>query len=179
MAGVDLVRDGAGRWAVLQDNLRAPAGIGYAIANRWLSARILPDLVLGSRASAPARAIRVLRYALTTASPALALVTAGPSDAAFYEHRLLAGEMGIPLVCPADLRAAATVCGSRARSRTRVEVLYRRMDEDELFAATGADGSPLGPGWRAAIRKRALVHGERTGKRRRRGLEPVRLSPRS
>ena len=45
VAGIDLVRDGAGRWAVLEDNLRVPSGIGYAIANRWLAARVLPELI--------------------------------------------------------------------------------------------------------------------------------------
>ena len=76
VAGIDLVRDGAGRWAVRQDSLRVPWGIGHAIANRWLGSRILPELVLAHRVPAPAQAVRVLRSALTAASPALALVAA-------------------------------------------------------------------------------------------------------
>jgi len=157
VAGIDLARDGAGRWMVLRDSLRAPSGIGYAIASRWLSARILPDLVLGARTPAPARAVRVLRAALTAPSPALTLVTAGPSDPSYYEHRLLAGELGIPLVLPADLLVAGDGVWIDGPQPTRVEVLLRRIDEDRLFAASGSDGSPLGPGLGAAIRKHALA----------------------
>jgi carboxylate-amine ligase len=157
VAGIDLARDGAGRWTVLRDDLRAPSGIGYAIAYRWLSGRILPDLVLGARTATPARAVRVLRAALTGASPGLALVTAGPLDPACYEHRLLAAELGIPLVRPADLLAREDGVWIDGPRPARVKVLYRRMDEDRLFAATGADGRPLGPGLGAAMRAEALV----------------------
>jgi carboxylate-amine ligase len=157
VAGIDLVRDGAGRWAVRQDSLRVPWGIGHAIANRWLGSRILPELVLAHRVPAPAQAVRVLRSALTAASPALALVAAGPSDPAFYEHRLLAGELGIPLVRPAELIVADGGVWIDGPKRTRVEGLYRRIDEDDLFAATGADGAPLGPGLLAAIGTRTLA----------------------
>jgi len=157
VAGIDLARDGAGRWAVFEDKLRIPSGIGYAIANRWLGARILPELALASRAPAPMRAVRVLRSALTTASPALALVTNGPADPAFPEHRLLAREMGIPLVRPAELLAADDGVWIDGPQPARVEVLYRRVDEDDLFGATGADGRPLGPGLLDAIGTRSLV----------------------
>jgi glutamate---cysteine ligase / carboxylate-amine ligase len=157
VAGIDLVRDGAGRWAVLQDNLRVPSGIGYAIAGRWLGARILPELLLASGTPAPARAVRVLRSALTAASPALALVTADPPDSAFYEHRLLAREMGIPLVRPAELLAAGDGVWIAGPEPTRVGVLYRQIDEDELFDANGADGRPLGPGLLDAIGERAVA----------------------
>jgi uncharacterized circularly permuted ATP-grasp superfamily protein len=76
---------------------------------------------------------------------------------AFYEHRLLAGELGIALVRPADLLVAGDGVWIDGPQPTRVEVLWRRIDEDQLFAATGADGSPLGPGLGAAIRKHALA----------------------
>ena len=159
VAGIDLIRDCAGRWAVLEDNLRVPSGIGYAIANRWLAARVLPELIPASLGITPGpkMAVRALRSALTATSPALALVTAGTADSAFYEHKLLAAEMEIPLVHPAELRVTDDGVWIEGPEPVHVEVLYRRIDEDELFGATGADGKPLGPRLLDAIRNQLLV----------------------
>ncbi|RAY12313.1 carboxylate--amine ligase [Actinomadura craniellae] len=134
VAGIDLVRDDAGRWAVLEDNLRIPSGLGYALANRWLAARILPEPAGALPTPTPARAMNALRRALTRASSALAVVTSGPSDPAHYEHRLLARELGVPLVEPADLRVIRE--GVFAAGE-RVEVLYRRIEEEDLLAMDG------------------------------------------
>jgi glutamate---cysteine ligase / carboxylate-amine ligase len=155
VAGIDLVRDDAGRWSVLEDNLRVPSGLGYALANRWLAARVLPELVRAARTPSPARAVAALWAALTSASSALALVTAGPEDPAFYEHRLLADQLGVPLVRPDELELAAD--GTLRTGDTPIEVLYRRIDEAELLAATSADGRPLGPGLLDAIGRGTLV----------------------
>jgi carboxylate-amine ligase len=149
VAGIDLVSDGAGRWTVLEDNLRVPSGIGYAMANRWLAARVLPELVLTAHTASPARAVAMLKAALTATSDEAALITIGPDDSAFFEHRLLADEMGIPLVRPGELTADAG--GVRTAGGERLQVLYRRIDEDELFGGDGADGRPLGPGLLAAV----------------------------
>ncbi|MCW2904357.1 MAG: hypothetical protein JWO67_6622 [Streptosporangiaceae bacterium] len=158
VAGIDLVRDGAGRWAVLEDNLRVPSGIGYALANRWLAARVLPELVRASHTSAPARALSVLRTALTGATPApAALVTLGEEDPAFYEHRLLGRELGIPVVTPDRLLVTRDGVRINDDGRSPVEVLYRRIDEDELFDAVGADGRPLGPDLLAAMERGTLT----------------------
>jgi glutamate---cysteine ligase / carboxylate-amine ligase len=156
IAGIDLVRDGAGRWAVLEDNLRVPSGIGYAIANRWLAARILPELVRASHMPAPGRAVSALRTALTAASSELALVTLGEEDSAFYEHRLLADELGVPLVTPDRLLVTEDGVWIDDES-TPVEVLYRRIDEDELFGAAGSDGRALGPGLLDAMEQGKLT----------------------
>ncbi|WP_344244544.1 carboxylate--amine ligase/circularly permuted type 2 ATP-grasp protein [Actinocorallia libanotica] len=133
ISGTDLVRDGAGHWFVLEDNLRVPSGLGYAMANRWLSARVVPELVRAVATPAPRRAMAVLRGALTQASPELALITSGSSDPAYYEHRLLARELDVPLVEPGDLEIRDgelfTLEGRRIR------VLYRRIDEEDLWAA--------------------------------------------
>ncbi|ROO85826.1 carboxylate-amine ligase [Actinocorallia herbida] len=147
VTGTDLVRTSAGRWYVLEDNLRVPSGIGYAMANRWLAARVLPELVRAAPTSSPRRAVAVLREALTHQSRALALVSEGPADAAFYEHRLLASELGVPLVVPGDLRVDA-----RHRvfaGDVPVEVLYRRIEEADLFAAV--------PGLRDALAEGTLT----------------------
>jgi glutamate---cysteine ligase / carboxylate-amine ligase len=135
VAGIDLVRDGAGRWFVLEDNLRVPSGIGYAMANRWLTARVLPELVRASRSPGPRQAVQALRTALTAAGGSLALITSGPDDSAYFEHRLLADEMSVPLVQPRDLRIDA---GGVFADDRRIDVLYRRIDEEELWE--GAPG---------------------------------------
>ena len=159
LAGIDLVRDGAGRWAVLEDNLRVPSGIGYAIANHWLAARVLPELIPMSLGLTPGprMAVRALRSALTETSPHVALVTAGRVDSAFYEHRLLANELEIPLVHPGELRVADDGVWIDGAEPARVDVIYRRIDEDELFGAKGADGKLLGPGLLQAIGDGSLV----------------------
>jgi glutamate---cysteine ligase / carboxylate-amine ligase len=154
VAGIDLVSDGAGRWTVLEDNLRVPSGIGYAMANRWLAARVLPELVLAAHTPSPGRAVAMLKAALTTASAGAALITLGPEDSAFFEHRLLADEMDIPLVRPGELLVDGD--GVRTTGGDRLCVLYRRIDEDELFDADGADGRPLGPGLLDAVERGAL-----------------------
>ena len=84
-------------------------------------------------------------------------MTAGPADPAFYEHRLLADELEIPLVQPGELRVADDGVWIDGAEPARVEVLYRRIDEDELFGAKGADGKVLGPGLQEAIRNGAVA----------------------
>ncbi|MFD0856038.1 circularly permuted type 2 ATP-grasp protein, partial [Actinomadura adrarensis] len=158
VAGIDLVRDGAGRWKVLEDNLRVPSGIGYAVANRWVASRILPELALATSTLGASHAINVLRGGLTHVSDALALVTMGESDSAYFEHTLLAREMGVPVLTPDRLRVDEDgVWGRCGDGERRIEVIYRRIDEDELFGAKGVDGRPLGPGLLAAV-KRGVLH---------------------
>ncbi|MBW8481920.1 carboxylate--amine ligase/circularly permuted type 2 ATP-grasp protein [Actinomadura sp. PM05-2] len=153
VAGIDLVRDGAGRWAVLEDNLRVPSGIGYALANRRLSARILPELLRAVPMTTPARAMTMLHEALVGDASGLALVTSGESDSAYFEHKLLARELGVPLVTPGQLSFDGDGVWADGN---RVEVLYRRIDEDELFEAPGADGRRLGPALLTAVARGEL-----------------------
>ncbi|GAB3654359.1 hypothetical protein GCM10027589_13010 [Actinocorallia lasiicapitis] len=147
VTGTDLVRNGAGQWFVLEDNLRVPSGLGYAMANRWLAARVMPELVRAVPTPAPRRALAVLRGALTRESSEVALVTSGPSDSAYYEHRLLAAELGIALVQPADLRIDAH--GRVHAGDHAIDVLYRRIEEELLWKAL--------PGLRACVRTGAVV----------------------
>jgi carboxylate-amine ligase len=158
LSGMDLVRDGAG-WYVLEDNLRVPSGMGYAVQNRRLTRAVLPELTpppgLLDVDAAPA----MLRETLTAAAPpaagdtpGVAVLSSGPSDSAWFEHRLLAEEMGVPLVRTGDLlvddRAVFVI---RDGTRRRVDVLYLRVDEDHLLHSAGADGRPLGPSLLAAV----------------------------
>ncbi|MGH3885813.1 MAG: glutamate--cysteine ligase [Pseudonocardiaceae bacterium] len=154
VSGIDLVRDGAQRWLVLEDNLRVPSGIGYAMISRRLVRSVLPDLEPPAGVVALEGVPELLRKTLLASFPdrdgddAIALLSAGPIDAAFYEHRLLADQMALPLVTPAEL--TVTHSGVYANGR-RLSVLYRRLDEEALLDATGADGRPVGPAICAAV----------------------------
>ena len=156
VSGIDLVRDSAEGWLVLEDNLRVPSGIGYAMISRRLVRSVLPDLEPPAGV-VPLEAVpELLRKTLLASIPdghgdgdgAIALLSAGPVDAAFYEHRLLAEQMDVPLVTPGAL--TVTDSGVYARGR-RLGVLYRRLDEQALLDATGADGRPVGPAICAAV----------------------------
>jgi carboxylate-amine ligase len=152
VAGIDLVRDRADRWLVLEDNLRVPSGIGYSIMSRRLIRSAMPDLEPPAGVVALEPVPAQLRGALLSAtepdepgSDEVALLSAGPSDSAYFEHRLLADRMGVPLVTPRDLQVTEDgvhLVGSGARRR--LSALYRRLDERELLTATGADLRPIG-----------------------------------
>lgn len=165
VAGVDLVRDGAGRWFVLEDNLRVPSGIGYAMQNRRLTETVMselprPDGLLGVEET-PRLLLRALRDAAGPAAgddPAVAVLSQGPQDSAWFEHRMLAEEMGVPVVRGTDLLIDGSVVHRVDSGRLhRIDVLYLRMDEDNLLHAPGADGMPLGPGLVAALHARTVV----------------------
>lgn len=162
VSGLDLVRDAEGGWKVLEDNLRIPSGIGYALADRRVVRSVLPELQAPRGVVDADAAPAMLRDALLSTAPAssgddpvLVVVSEGPSDAAFYEHRLLADEMGVPLLRPDQLRAA-TGAITIASSGRPIDVIYRRMDEELLFAAPDAGGRVLGPPLIAAVRQGRL-----------------------
>ncbi len=151
VSGIDLVRDSAQGWLVLEDNLRVPSGIGYAMVGRRLVRSVLPDLEPPAGVVALEGVPDLLRKTLqaaNTTGDGIALLSAGPIDAAFYEHRLLAEQMDVPLVTPEDL--AVTDDGVYTRGN-RLGVLYRRLDEQTLLDATGADGRPVGLAICAAV----------------------------
>ncbi|MDT7714184.1 MAG: glutamate---cysteine ligase / carboxylate-amine ligase [Pseudonocardiales bacterium] len=151
VSGIDLVRDSARGWVVLEDNLRVPSGIGYAMIGRRLVRSVLPDLEPPAGVVPLEGVPDLLRKTLQAANitgDCIALLSAGPIDAAFYEHRLLAEQMDVPLVTPSDL--TVTDSGVYAHGR-RIGVLYRRLDEQTLHDATGADGRPVGPAICAAV----------------------------
>ncbi|ALE72548.1 carboxylate--amine ligase [Pseudonocardia sp. EC080610-09] len=149
VAGIDLVRDSDDGWVVLEDNLRVPSGIGFSMMSRRLIRSVLPDLespseVLGLD-DVPARLRTALVDDPSDPDGETALLTAGESDPAFFEHRLLAEALEIPLVTPSRLQvtdgAVFLVGGGRRR---RLTTLYRRMDETGLATARGADHRPIG-----------------------------------
>ncbi len=152
VAGIDLVRDRADRWLVLEDNLRVPSGIGYAITSRRLIRSVMPDLEPPAGVVSLEIVPGLLRGALLSAAEPdqpgadeVALLTAGPTDSAYYEHQLLGDRMGVPVVTPRELQVTEDgVFLVGDGGRRRLSVLYRRIDERTLLTAKGADLRPIG-----------------------------------
>lgn len=152
VAGLDLLRTADG-WVVLEDNLRVPSGLGYAIVNRDSARAALPGLYADRPGLAePTEAVDVLRAALADAAPPacdgppqLALLTDGRVNTAWFEHRLLAEAMGIPIATPDRLWATPEggVAVEVDGERVPVDVLYRRFDDDDLAAHLNPVGTPL------------------------------------
>lgn len=159
ISGTDLVCDGAGHWVVLEDNMRVPSGMGYAVVNHRLLNTHLPELAppgqLADTDGAPQMLLETLQAAAppeASDDPAVVLLSAGWQDSAWFEHTFLAEEMGVPLVAPSDLSVhdghVVRHIGSGMRP---IDVIYARMDEDMLLSSTGWDDAPLRPGLLAAL----------------------------
>ena len=139
MAGIDLVRDGAGQVRVLEDNVRIPSGVSYVIENRLAMTRTFPALFAEQHVhpvySYPAELLAALGAAAPagTPDPVVVVLTPGTANAAYFEHALLARLMGVELVEGGDL----TCAGNRVYVHTTqglrpVDVIYRRVDDDFL-----------------------------------------------
>jgi glutamate---cysteine ligase / carboxylate-amine ligase len=159
ISGTDLVCDNDGHWLVLEDNLRVPSGIAYAIVNRRLLSKYLPELRppvdIADVDCAPRMLLDTLRAAApphTTDEPAVVLLSAGWEDSAWFEHRFLADETGVPLVQPSDLSVQDGRLVRHIGTGTQpVDVMYARMDEDMLLSSTGHYGVPLRAGLLGAV----------------------------
>jgi uncharacterized circularly permuted ATP-grasp superfamily protein len=158
VAGIDLVRDPAGTFRVLEDNLRCPSGVSYVLENRNLSKRILHDALRFARVRRvdgyPARLAAALRsVAPHDPDGAFAVVlTPGPYNSAYFEHSFLARTMGVELVQGADLFVDGDgVFVRTTRGPRRVDVIYRRIDDAFLDPGSGNPESLIGvPGLVAA-----------------------------
>jgi uncharacterized circularly permuted ATP-grasp superfamily protein len=139
VAGLDLVRDSDGSFKVLEDNLRTPSGIAYAVATRQVLQTHLPP-PKGLRVRSLDAAFETLGEALRAAAPAAArddplvvLLTDGEQNSAFYEHAAIAGYLGLPLVRCEQLSVRRGRLFAWLDGRERVvDVVYRRTDEDRL-----------------------------------------------
>jgi uncharacterized circularly permuted ATP-grasp superfamily protein len=151
ICGIDIVRDQAGRFLVLEDNARTPSGVSYVIENRRMMLRAWPELFDGLGVQSVDSYGPRLRQALAESSPGgtndphIVLLTPGTYNSAYFEHVFLAREMGIPLVEGRDL----TVIDSRVYLRTiaglrRVDTIYRRIDDDFLDPRVFRKDSILG-----------------------------------
>jgi uncharacterized circularly permuted ATP-grasp superfamily protein len=131
IAGLDIVRDGEGRWLVLEDNVRTPSGFGYWFAARETTCR---HLALGAeRRPAPLDELPELLAAALGPGRAVVL-TDGPDNSAYWEHAWSAERLDIPLVLPEDL---AVRDGRLWHAGEAVDAVYRRSNEDTLDTEVG------------------------------------------
>ena len=152
VSGIDLVRDGEGRFCVLEDNLRTPSGVSYVVENRRAMARMFPELFATHHirpvADYPARLLDALVRAAparTRTRPVVVVLTPGVANSAYFEHSFLASQMGVELVEGRDLVCRDNVVYMRTTAgERRVDVVYRRVDDDYLDPVQFRPGSVLG-----------------------------------
>ena len=161
IAGIDIVRVDDEDFYVLEDNARTPSGVSYMLENREVMMRLFPDLFAVHRIAPvenyPEELLATLKsVAPHTApdDPTVALLTPGPFNSAYYEHSFLADKLGIELVEGRDLLIRDNVVLMRTtEGPKRVDVIYRRVDDDFLDPLTFRPDSALGvPGLMNAYR---------------------------
>jgi uncharacterized circularly permuted ATP-grasp superfamily protein len=153
VTGTDLVRDESGQFYVLEDNLRCPSGVSYVLENRQVLKRTFPQVFGASHVRAiddyPDRLLQSLRFLAPEhiPSPTVVVLTPGIYNSAYFEHAFLAQQMGVELVEGRDLVVVDNLVMMRTtQGLQRVDVIYRRIDDDFLdpgvFRADSALGVP-------------------------------------
>ena len=151
ITGTDLVRDGDGQIYVLEDNLRCPSGVSYVLLNRLIIKRTFPQLFESHRIRPVDDYPGRLRDTLESLGPAdvetprVVVLTPGPYNSAYFEHSFLAQQMGVELVEGRDLVASDGFVWMRTtKGFERVDVIYRRLDDDFLDPKAFRADSMLG-----------------------------------
>jgi uncharacterized circularly permuted ATP-grasp superfamily protein len=160
ISGIDIVRAGEGEYYVLEDNLRVPSGVSYMLENRKMMMRLFPDLFARNRVAPVAHYPDVLLENLRSvapqgvADPLVVVLTPGMYNSAYFEHAFLAQQMGVELVEGQDLFVQDNAVFMRTtRGPQRVDVIYRRVDDDFLDPLVFRPDSTLGvPGLLSAYR---------------------------
>ena len=153
IAGVDIVRAGAGEFYVLEDNLRVPSGVSYMLEDRKMMMRLFPELFARHKVAPVQHYPDLLLEKLRAVSPkgvsnpTVVVLTPGAYNSAYFEHTFLAQQMGVELVEGRDLFVKDEVVYMRTtQGPQRVDVIYRRIDDDFLdplaFRADSALGVP-------------------------------------
>src|SRR6267142_759258 len=159
IAGIDIVRVDADTFYVLEDNARTPSGVSYMLENREIMLRLFPDLFARHRVAPvenyPNELLATLKSVAplsAAAEPTVALMTPGVYNSAYYEHSFLADKLGIELVEGRDLIVKNDEVFMRTtEGLKRVDVIYRRVDDDFLDPLTFRPDSALGvPGLMSA-----------------------------
>jgi uncharacterized circularly permuted ATP-grasp superfamily protein len=151
IAGIDLIRDEQGKFRVLEDNVRIPSGVSYVVENRLAMTRTFPALFGEQHVKPvdeyPARLLGALRAAAPPGArdPVVVVLTPGVSNAAYFEHALLARLMGVELVEGRDLVCSGNkVFVYTTHGNQAVDVIYRRVDDDFLDPLHFLPGSVIG-----------------------------------
>jgi len=150
--GVDIVRTGQDEFYVLEDNCRTPSGVSYVLQNREVMSRMFPELFERGQVRAVdgygdylASAMQDCAPPNCSGTPTLALLTPGQYNSAYYEHYFLADLMGIELVEGSDLFVDNdTVYMRTTNGPQKVDVIYRRIDDDFLDPKVFREDSALG-----------------------------------
>jgi uncharacterized circularly permuted ATP-grasp superfamily protein/uncharacterized alpha-E superfamily protein len=139
VTAVDLIRDQAGQWLVLDDHVANPSGAAYALQARRVLSQVSPELMEGQTVAPvhtyPTQLLETLQYVAPNGALAAraVLLTRGIEDETFYDHSLLARQMGIPLVQSGDLIVLdgelylKTISGLE-----KVDVIYRRLHTESI-----------------------------------------------
>ena len=155
IAGIDIVRapnaQGEGEYYVLEDNLRVPSGVSYMLENRKMMMRLFPELFSLHKVAPVAHYPDLLLDTLRASAPATAneptvvVLTPGMHNSAYFEHAFLAQQMGVELVEGQDLVVKDKFVYMRTtRGLQRVDVIYRRVDDDFLDPQVFRPTSTLG-----------------------------------
>ena len=154
IAGIDMVRVGPEEFYVLEDNCRTPSGVSYMLENREISMRLFPDLFERYHVAPVDHYCDDLHHTLASVAPrncesdpTVVVMTPGIYNSAYYEHSFLADQMGVELVEGPDLYVKDDIVYMRTtQGPKRVDVIYRRVDDDFLdplaFRADSALGVP-------------------------------------
>jgi len=161
IAGIDIVRVDADTFYVLEDNARTPSGVSYMLENREAMLRLFPELFAQHRIRPvedyPDKLLACMRSVApktATKEPNVVLLTPGQYNSAYYEHSFLADKMGIELVEGRDLYVRNNCVYMRTtEGPMRVDVIYRRLDDEYLDPLTFRPDSTLGvPGLMSAYK---------------------------
>ncbi len=152
IAGVDVVRVGPEDFYVLEDNCRTPSGVSYMLEDREVMMRLFPDLFAKAQVAPISRYPEDLLETLRSVAPknckgepSVVVLTPGQYNSAYYEHTFLADEMGVDLVEGADLIVENNIVYKRTtQGLQRVDVIYRRIDDDYLDPKVFKPDSMLG-----------------------------------
>ncbi|MDE2400657.1 MAG: circularly permuted type 2 ATP-grasp protein [Burkholderiales bacterium] len=155
ISGIDIVRaanpDGTGTYYVLEDNLRVPSGVSYMLENRKMTMRLFPDLFAQHRIAPVTRYPDLLLDTLRAVAPpsindpTAVVLTPGMHNSAYFEHAFLAQQMGVELLEGKDLFVQDDFVYMRTtRGPQRVDVIYRRVDDDYLDPQAFRKDSTLG-----------------------------------
>ena len=158
IAGIDVVRDHDWTFCVLEDNLRVPSGVSYMLENRKMMMRLFPELFARDAILSVEHYPEMLHENLKSVAPigvtdpTVVLLTPGAYNSAYFEHAFLAQQMGIELVEGQDLFVRDAVLYMRTtQGPERVDVVYRRLDDDFLDPLVFRPDSALGvPGLMSA-----------------------------
>jgi uncharacterized circularly permuted ATP-grasp superfamily protein len=161
IAGIDVVRTGPDAFFVLEDNCRTPSGVSYMLEGREAMLRLFPELCAAHRLAPVSRypedlleTLKAIAPSHCAGEPTVALLTPGSFNSAYYEHCFLADEMGVEVVEGPDLFVEDAVCYMRTTAGPkRIDVLYRRIDDDYLDPTVFRPESVVGvPGLMSAYR---------------------------